>query len=101
MSQVSIAAKRLFDASRWWLPVGAASTHLVTLVEVLVVPEGPADPLDGGPGERRGAAERRKPDGGSEPRVAGLDQQLGDPHGREPHSWCVVLRFLYEAAELA
>lgn len=69
---------------------------------VLAVPEGPADPLDGGPGERRGAAERRKPDGGNAPLVADLDQQLGDPHGREPRELAQRAAVaLYEARELA
>ena len=69
---------------------------------VLAVPEGPAEPLSGGRGERRGAAERRKPDGGNAPLVADLDQQLGDPHGREPRELAQGAAVaLYEAGELA
>lgn len=49
---------------------------------VIAVADGLAGALGGGRGQRRGGVEAGEPALGEPPRVADLDQQLGDRYGR-------------------
>ena len=88
---LSVGARVGVDLLGAWLAAQLRDGHPVkdrvdaaVAAGVVAVADGLAGPFGGRGGQRRGGVEAREPAFGEPARVADLDQQLGDRHGRQP-----------------